>query len=89
MLQRRYSADQLRKRADMKANLVKTVALKQTTQVVNEHLQHTIRVKAVAEKYVEYVWLISDELLEKYPGIHVALSIFDREKESEKERVVI
>ena len=69
MLQRRYSADQLRKRADMKANLVKTAALKQTTQVVNEHLQHTIRVKAVAEKYVEYVWLISDELLEKYPGL--------------------
>ena len=64
--QRKYNEEQQRKRALMKESLVKSVALKKTTTVVSEHLQHTLRWQAVAEKYVEYIWLINDELLVKY-----------------------
>jgi hypothetical protein len=65
----RLSDVQLQKRALMKTSLVKSVALKQTMQVANELRPHTIKVAAVAEKYVEYVSLVSDVLLGKYPDL--------------------
>ena len=67
--QRTYSDEQKEKRALIKASLAKSDSLKLTKKVINEHLKHTRQWKAVAAKYVEYVWLLSEELLHKYPEL--------------------
>ena len=62
-------AAQQRRRAKMKAHIKKTVALERTMAVVDEHMRHTGAWNAVAEKYVDHVWLAGDVLLEKYPDL--------------------
>ena len=66
---RQLDAAQQRRRAQMKAHMEKSVALETTMAVVDEHMMHTLRWNAVAEKYGEYVWLVGDVLLKKYPDL--------------------
>ena len=66
---RQLDAAQQKRRAQMKAHMKKSVALETTMAVVDEHMMHTLRWNAVAEKYVDYVWLVGDVLLEKYPDL--------------------
>ena len=63
--QRTYTEEEKQMQAAIKASLAKSVALKYTTNVVNEHLQHTVRWQAVADKYVKFVYLGTIEYLAK------------------------
>jgi len=67
------TAAQARRKEQMSKSYAATPALVMTQQVVEEARSHTIRWKAVGDKYAEYVHLMSSFLLVDFPALPVVL----------------
>ena len=65
------TAAQARRKEQMSKSYAATPALVMTQQVAEEARPHTIRWKAVGDKYAEYVHLMSSVLLVDFPALPV------------------